>query len=275
MIDPGDESISIERQCELLGLSRSSYYRKSEGESEENLMYMRLIDEEYTRHPFLGSRGMRDYLRRLGHLISRKRVQRLMQVMGLVSVAPQKKTSIPAQGHKIYPYLLRGLDICRPDHVWCSDITYIRLKRGFVFLTAVMDWYSRYVLSWEVSVTIDDSFCVSALERALRCHGIPDIFNTDQGSQYTGSDFTGVLKGHGISISMDGRGRATDNIAIERFWRSLKYEDIYLKDYETVEELKEGLREYFHWYNNSRSHQSLGGRTPAEVYNDHFLRKAA
>jgi putative transposase len=275
MIDPGDKRISIQRQCELQGLSKSSYYRETKSESEDNLMYMRLMDEEYTRHPFFGSRGMRDYLRRLGHLVGRKRMQRLMRIMGLVSVAPQKKTSIPAPGHRIYPYLLRNLDICRPDHVWCSDITYIRLNRGFVFLTAVMDWYSRYILSWEVSVTIDDSFCVSALERALRCHGIPEIFNSDQGGQYTGSDFTGVLKDHGISISMDGRGRATDNIAIERFWRSLKYEDIYLRDYETVNELNDGLREYFSWYNNSRSHQSLGGRTPAEVYNSSSLRNVA
>jgi putative transposase len=275
MIDPGEERISIKRQCELLGLSTSSYYRKPRGESEENLLYMRLIDEEYTRHPFFGSRGMRDYLRRLGHTVSRKRIQRLMRVMGLVSVAPQKRTSIPAPGHKIYPYLLRNLEICRSDHVWCSDITYIRLSRGFVFLTAVMDWYSRYILSWEVSVTIDAAFCVSALERALRCHGVPDIFNSDQGGQYTGSDFTGILKHKGIRISMDGRGRATDNIAIERFWRSLKYEDIYLKDYETVEELRNGLREYFDWYNNSRSHQSLGGSTPAEVYNSGSLRSAA
>jgi len=275
MIDPGDERLSIKRQCELIGLSTSSYYRKVRGESEENLMYMRLIDEEYTRHPFFGSRGMRDYLRRLGHRVSRKRTQRLMRVMGLVSVAPQKRTSIPAPGHKIYPYLLRNMEICRPDHVWCSDITYIRLSRGFVFLTAVMDWYSRYVLSWEVSVTIDDSFCVSALERALRCHGSPEIFNSDQGAQYTGNAFTGILKAHGVRISMDGKGRATDNIVIERFWRSLKYEDIYLKDYETVAELNDGLREYFNWYNNSRPHQSLGGRTPAEVYNNGSLRSAA
>jgi len=275
MIDPGDERLSIKRQCELIGLSTSSYYRKVRGESEENLTYMRLIDEEYTRHPFFGSRGMRDYLRRLGHRVSRKRTQRLMRVMGLVSVAPQKRTSIPAPGHKIYPYLLRNMEICRPDHVWCSDITYIRLSRGFVFLTAVMDWYSRYVLSWEVSVTIDDSFCVSALERALRCHGSPEIFNSDQGAQYTGNAFTGILKAHGVRISMDGKGRATDNIVIERFWRSLKYEDIYLKDYETVAELNDGLREYFNWYNNSRPHQSLGGRTPAEVYNNGSLRSAA
>ena len=275
MIDSGNKEISIRRQCELLDLSKSSYYRDPKGESKDNLMYMRMIDKEYTRHPFFGSRGMRDYLRRQDHKVGRKRMQRLMRMMCLVSVAPQKKTSIPAPGHKIYPYLLRNLDICRPDHVWCSDITYIRLKRGFVFLTAVMDWHSRYILSWEVSVTIDDSFCVSALERALRCHGIPEIFNTDQGGQYTGNDFTGVLKDQGIRISMDGRGRATDNIAIERFWRSLKYEDIYLKDYETVDELCDGLREYFDWYNNSRSHQSLGSRTPAEIYNGVYLKRVA
>ena len=198
-----------------------------------------------------------------------------MRVMGLASIAPQKRTSIPAPGHKVYPYLLRKLNIHRPNRVWCSDITFIRLKHGFVFLTAVMDWYSRYVLSWEVSVTIDDSFCVSALERALRCNSWPDIFNTDQGSQYTSASFTGVLKDHDIDISMDGKGRAMDNIMIERLWRSLKYEDIYLKDYETVEELIAGLREYFEYYNNERSHQSFDGRTPAEVYNGISLKGAA
>jgi putative transposase len=186
--------------------------------------------------------------------------------MGLVSVAPQKKTTISAPGHKIYPYLLRNLNIERQDQVWASDITYIRLKRGFVFLTAVMDWYSRYVLSFEISVTMDEDFCVSALERALRRHGTPDIFNTDQGSQYTGAAFTGVLQKHGVKISMDGKGRATDNIMVERLWRTVKYEDIYLKDYETVEDLITGLRAYFDYYNHSRSHQSLGDRTPAEVY---------
>ena len=275
MIDREDKNLSVRRQCELLGLARSSYYRAPVGESEENLMYMRMLDEEYTRHPFLGSRGMRDYLRRQEYAVNRKRMQRLMRVMELVSIAPQKRTSIPAPGHKIYPYLLRKLAINRPDHVWCSDITYVRLKRGFVFLSAVMDWHSRYVLSWEVSVTIDEGFCVSALERALRCHGIPEIFNTDQGAQYTGSSFTEVLKDNGIRISMDGRGRATDNSVIERFWRSLKYEDIYLKDYETVDELNEGLREYFQWYNNSRSHQTLDGKTPEEIYNGVYLKKVA
>lgn len=229
-------------------------------------MLMRIIDEEYTRHPFLGSRGMRSYLCRLGHRVNRKRVQRLMGLMGLASVAPQKKTTMPAPGHKVYPYLLRNLDISRTNQVWASDITYIRLKRGFVFLTAVMDWFSRYVLSWEISVTVDEDFCVSALERALRRHGAPDIFNTDQGSQYTGVAFTAVLHKQGVKISMDGKGRATDNIMVERLWRTVKYEDIYLKDYETVEDLIAGLRAYFDYYNHSRSHQSLGDRTPAEVY---------
>jgi putative transposase len=275
MLEADNERLSISRQCELLGLSKSSYYRMPTPETEENHKLMRLIDEEYTRHPFLGSRGMREYLRRKGYRINRKRVQRLMRAMGLASIAPQKRTSMPAPGHKVYPYLLRKLDINRPNQVWCSDITYIRLKHGFVFLTAVMDWYSRYVLSWEVSVTIDDSFCVSALERALRCNPWPDIFNTDQGAQYTGTAFTGVLEDHNVNISMDGKGRVMDNIMIERLWRSLKYEDIYLKDYETVEELIAGLRVYFEYYNNGRSHQSLGRRTPAEAYNGVPLKGAA
>lgn len=199
-----------------------------------------------------------------------------MREMGLESIAPKKRTSIPEKAHKIYPYLLRGLEISYSNQVWCSDITYIRLRGGFVYLTVVMDWYSRYVLSWEVSVTMDDGFCVSALERALRLPGKPEIFNTDQGSQYTGAAFTGVLKDHGIRISMDGKGRAMDNIMVERLWRTLKYEDIYIRDYETVEELIRGLREYFWFYNNERTHQSLGGKTPAEVYFESSeLRKAA
>jgi putative transposase len=235
-------------------------------ETEKNQKLMRMIDEEYTRHPFLGSRGMKRYLRRQGYKVNRKRIQRLMRLMGLVSIAPQKRTTIPAPGHKIYPYLLRRMDINRPGQVWCSDLTYIRLKRGFVFLTAVMDWHSRYVLSWEVSVTMDEGFCVSSLERALRQHPHPDIFNTDQGSQFTGAAFTGVLKDHKVKISMDGKGRATDNIMVERLWRTVKYEDVYIKDYETVEELIAGLRRYFHYYNNERSHQSLGEKTPAEIY---------
>jgi putative transposase len=276
MIEPDHPKLSVLRQCELLELARASYYRTASSETKENLELMRIIDEEYTRHPFLGSRGMRKYLRREGYRVNRKRVQRLMRLMGLASIAPQKRTSVPAPGHKVYPYLLRRMEIDRPNKVWCSDITYIRLKRGFVFLTVVMDWHSRYVLSWEVSVTMDDRFCVSALERALRRHSKPDIFNTDQGAQYTGSAFTGVLKDHKIKISMDGKRRVTDNIMVERLWRTVKYEDVYTKDYETVEELIAGLRKYFDYYNNARSHQSLGDMTPAETYwGDESLRRAA
>jgi len=266
MIEPDHQVLSIRKQCELIRLPRSSYYREPMPESRENLELMRLIDEEYTRHPFYGSRKIRSWLNKQGYKVNRKRVQRLMQLMGLRSIAPQKRTSTPGEGHPVYPYLLGGLSIDHANHVWCSDITYIRLRRGFVYLTVVMDWHSRYVLSWEVSVTMDDSFCVSALERALRRHGCPEIFNTDQGAQYTGGAFTGVLKEHGIRISMDGKGRAMDNIMVERLWRTLKYEDIYIKDYETVEQLVVGLRDYFHFYNTERSHQGLGGCCPAEVY---------
>jgi putative transposase len=227
-------------------------------ETAENLELMRLIDEEYTRHPFYGSRKIRDWLREQGHGVNRKRVQRLMRRMGLESVAPKPNTSQAAKGHKIYPYLLRGLEIARPNQVWCSDVTYIRMAGGFVYLTAVMDWHSRYVLSWEVSVTLEEDFCVSALESALRRHGRPEIFNTDQGVQYTGQAFTGVLKGQAIRISMDGKGRATDNIMIERLWRSVKYEEIYLKDYESIPELITALKAYFEFYNHERPHQGLG-----------------
>ena len=235
-------------------------------ESVENLELMRRIDEEYTRHPFYGSRKMRDWLRRQGYKVNRKRAQRLMRRMGLESVAPRPNTSRPAPGHKVYPYRLRGLAIERADQVWCADITYIRLAKGFVYLTAVMDWYSRYVLAWEVSVTMEASFCVSALESALRRHGRPDIFNTDQGVQFTGEAFTGILKAAGVTISMDGKGRAMDNIMVERLWRSMKYEEIYLKEYASVAELTGALRRYFAFYNDERPHQGLDGRTPKEVY---------
>lgn len=277
MVEEDNVELSIRRQCQLLVLPRSSYYRSPGSESEENLALMRLIDEEYLRHPFFGSRKMRDYLVRLGHEVNRKRVQRLMRLMGLESIAPRKKrTTVPDKVHKVYSYLLRDLLIDRPNQVWCSDITYVPIRGGFVYLTAVMDWYSRYVLSWEVSITMDDSFCVSALDRALRRYQKPEIFNTDQGSQYTGAAFTGVLKSHHVQISMDGKGRVTDNIMIERLWRSLKYEDIYIKDYQTVAELVEGLRNYFDFYNNSRPHHTLNGRTPAEVYHPRpVLREAA
>ena len=266
-IDPKHQKLSIMRQCELISLPRASYYRgASGGETAENLALMNLIDEEYTRHPFYGSRKMRDYLRRLGYPVNRKRIRRLMRQMGLVSVAPKPSTSKPAPGHKIYPYLLRDLDITAPNQVWCSDFTYCRLPGGFVYLTVVMDWYSRYVLSWEVSITMDEEFCVSALQSALRRHPHPEIFNTDQGSQYTGHTFTGELKKHDIRISMDGKGRAMDNIMIERLWRSVKYEEIYLKDYASVRELKHSLKKYFNFYNHERPHQSFNASTPAEMY---------
>jgi putative transposase len=277
MVEQDHRELSISRQCALLSLPRSSYYRAAGQESEENLELMRLIDEEYLRHPFLGTRGMRDYLIGVGRQVNRKRVQRLMRLMGLESIAPRKKrTTVRNWDHTVYPYLLRGLSIDRPGQVYCSDITYIPIRGGFVYLTAVMDWYSRYVLSWEVSVTMDESFCVSALERALRRYGAPEIFNTDQGGQYTGAAFTGVLKAHGVKISMDGKGRVTDNIMIERLWRSVKYEEVYIKEYESVADLVAGLRTYFDYYNNQRSHQTLNGRTPAEVYfNTGSLKRAA
>ncbi len=260
--------LSIQRQCELIDLSRASYYRGAPvgTETAENLELMRRIDEAYTRHPFYGSRKLRDCLERQGYAVNRKRVQRLMRKMGLESVAPKPNTSRRAPQHKIYPYLLRGLEINHPDQVWCADITYIRLAHGFVYLTAVMDWYSRYVLAWEVSVTMEEDFCVSALESALRRQGRPQIFNTDQGSQFTSEAFTGVLKDAGVAISMDGKGRAMDNIMVERLWRSVKYEEVYLKDYANVGELTAALKQYFAFYNDERPHQSHGGQTPAEVY---------
>ena len=267
-IEPSHPRLSIARQCALLGLPRASYYRGLGGgeETAENLQLMRLIDEEYTRHPFYGSRQMRNWLRRQGYKVTRKRVQRLMRKMGLVSVAPKPNTSRRAPAHQIYPYLLRGLEITRANQVWCADITYIRLAKGFVYLTAVMDWHSRYVLAWEVSVTMEEGFCVSALQSALRRHGRPEIFNTDQGAQFTGQAFTGVLKDAQVAISMDGKGRAMDNIMVERLWRSVKYEEIYLKDYASVAELVAALRAYFAFYNDERPHQSHDGLTPAQVY---------
>lgn len=272
MIDTTHPTLSIARQCELIGLSRASYYRSLEitvgisTETPENLNLMRLIDEEYTRHPFYGSRSICTYLRRQGYKINRKRVQRLMRLMGLVSVEPKPNTSKRNKQHKTYPYLLKGLLINRPNQVWCSDITYIRMHGGFVYLVAIMDWYSRKVLSWEVSNTMEGSFCLSALDRAIRSHGVPEIFNTDQGSQFTSHDFTGLLDKHDIKISMDGKGRWVDNVFIERLWRTVKYQDIYLKEYKTVLALREGLKEYFEFYNDERPHQSFGGYTPSEVY---------
>lgn len=279
MIDAHHPTLSIARQCELINLSRASYYRSVDTdigtETPENLELMRLIDEEYTRHPFYGSRSMRNYFRRQGRVVGRKRIQRLMRIMGLVSVAPRPNTSKRNKEHKIYPYLLRNLIIDRPNQVWCTDITYIPMQGGFVYLVAIMDWYSRKVLAWEVSNTMEDTFCISALESAIRLYGAPEIFNTDQGSQFTSTDFIAVLKQNDIKISMDGKGRWMDNVFIERLWRSVKYEDVYLKDYRTVVALKQGLGKYFIFYNDERPHQSFDACTPSEVYDGLLFMAAA
>ena len=229
-------------------------------------MLLAAIDSEYTRHPFFGSRRMVVYLNGLGYFVNRKRIQRLMGILCLAGMAPGPNTSRPHPEHKIYPYLLRGVAVVRSNQVWSTDITYIRLERGFVYLSAVIDWYSRKVLAWRVSNTLDSSFCVDCLEAALQKYGTPEIFNTDQGCQFTSEAFTSVLIAQGVAISMDGRGRALDNIFVERLWRSLKYEDIYLKNYNSVPELMLGLTEYFRFYNTERMHQSLGDSTPAVVY---------
>ncbi len=265
MIDRGLVSVSIRRQCELVGLSRSSLYYQPAGESEENLLLMRLIDRQYTRTPFYGWPRMTAYLRREGYEVNPKRVRRLMTLTGLQAIYPKRKTSVATPGHKQYPYLLRGLRIDRPCQVWSSDITYVPLRGGFMYLVAIMDWFSRYVLAWQLSNTLDGLFCRVALRQALE-RGVPAIFNTDQGAQFTAEEFTSILEGAGVRISMDGRGRAMDNVFVERLWRTVKYEHIYLMDYAQVPELEAGLHGYFQFYNQERPHQSLGYRTPAEVH---------
>jgi putative transposase len=248
-----------------VGLNRASYYYTPATESPENLELMRLIDAQYMERPFYGWPRMTKVLREQGRVVNHKRVQRLMRLMGLQAVHPKRRTTIPAPGHRIYPYLLRGVKIVRPNQVWSTDITYVPLEQGFMYLTAVIDWYSRYILAWELSNTLDGYFCRAALQQALTL-GRPEIFNTDQGTQFTAQAFTSILTSADIRISMDGRGRAHDNIFIERFWRSIKYEDIYLKNYSTVPALISGLKAYFAFYNQERPHQSLGYRKPAEVY---------
>jgi putative transposase len=248
-----------------LGVNRSGLYYESAGESEENLRYMRLIDEQYTKTPFYGSRKMTKWLVNEGYPVNRKRISRLMEEMGIEAVYPKPKLSQPGEGHKIYPYLLRGTTVERVNQVWSTDITYIRMAQGFVYLVAVMDWFSRYVLSWSVSLTMEIDFCMEALRSALR-RGRPEIFNSDQGSQFTSEKFTAELVAKEIAISMDGRGRCMDNIFIERLWRSLKYEEVYLKDYESVTEARTGIERYFRFYNQERIHQSLDYRTPAAIY---------
>lgn len=266
MIENHHPDISIRRQCELIGLNRSTFYTEPDGETALNLQLMRLIDEQYLRTPFYGYPKMTVELRRQGYLVNRKRVARLMQKMGLQAVVPHQKLSQPAPGHRIYPYLLRGLAITRPDQVWSTDITYIPMVKGFMYLVVIIDWYSRYVLDWQLSNTLDGAFCLDTLNQALG-RAQPEIFNTDQGAQFTAHTFTGRLAEADIRISMDGRGRALDNIFVERLWRSVKYEDIYLKQYETVPALERGLQNYFDFYNHERPHQSLGYRVPSEVYN--------
>lgn len=257
--------LSVSQQCELLGLCRSSYYYEPATESVANLALMALIDREYTAHPFLGSRRMTTWLRGEGHEVNRKRVQRLMRLMGLEAVYPKPQLSLSGIGHKVYPYLLRGVVIERADQVWSTDITYIPMPNGFMYLTAVMDWHSRFVLSWKLSNTLDTEFCLEALEEALS-RSCPEIFNTDQGVQFTSATFVGRLESAGAKVSMDGKGRCLDNVFVERLWRTVKYEEIYLWGHETVPALHSGLTRYFGYYNRERRHQSLADRTPAEVY---------
>lgn len=249
-------------------MNRSTFYLPDllETPDEDELVLLAEIDAEYTRHPFYGSRKMVIYLRNKGYLINRKRVQRLMKTLGLAGMAPGPNTSKSHSEHKIYPYLLRGLEVIRPNQVWSTDITYVRMEGGFAYLVAVIDWYSRKVLAWRLSNTLDSRFCIDCLEQSLRIYGTPEIFNTDQGCQFTSEAFTGILKSHGIAISMDGRGRALDNIFVERLWRSVKYEDVYLKGYANMHDLQMGLTEYFIFYNVERTHQSLNYRTPDKVY---------
>jgi putative transposase len=252
--------LSVVRQCALLGLARSTCYYKPAGETPENLKLMRRIDEEYLQTPFYGSRKLADVLG-----VNRKRIQKLMRLMGLEAVFPKRRTTWPGAGHKIYPYLLRNVEITKPNQVWSTDITYVPMRHGFLYLTAVMDWYSRYVLSWRLSNTLDGSFCVEALEAALS-QAQPEIFNSDQGSQFTSAAFTSRLEARGIAISMDGGGRALDNVFVERLWRTVKYEEVYLREYEDGWEAERRLENYFRFYCEERIHQALDYRTPAELY---------
>ena len=264
-MEPGHAAISLRRQCQLLDLNRASLYYQPAPESAYNLELMRLIDEQYLQTPFYGRRRMAAYLRRQGHEVNAKRIQRLMRLMGIEAVYPGPKTSNPAQNHKIYPYLLRNLAITSPDQVWCADITYVPMPQGFMYLVAIMDWFSRYVVAWQLSNSLDVGFCLECLDGALAADR-PEIFNTDQGSQFTSAAFTGRLEACGVAISMDGRGRALDNVFIERLWRTVKYEEIYPNEYENGWALEAGLNAYFAFYCHQRLHSSLGYRTPAEVY---------
>jgi putative transposase len=259
--------LSLRRQCVLLGLNRAALYYRPVTVRASALELMALLDRQYLRTPFYGSRRMTVWLQTQGHMVNRKRVQHLMQRMGLAAIYQRPRTSRPAPEHRIYPYLLRGLAITRVNQVWAADITYIPMAHGFLYLVAVLDWVSRYVLAWRLSNPLDTSFCVAAVEEALST-GRPEIFNTDQGSQFTDSDFTGVLRDHGVAISMDGRGRFSDNIFVERLWRSLKYEEIYLRAYASVAEARQAIAAYFEFYNNERLHQALDYRAPRQVFEE-------
>jgi len=257
--------LSVRRQCELLGLNRSTWYYEAVSESAANLALMRRIDEQYLRTPFFGSRRMAVWLESQGRPINRKRVQRLMRLMGLQAIYPKPRTTVAGAGHKIYPYLLRNMSVTRPNQVWSADITYVPLRCGFLYLMAILDWYSRYVLAWRLSNSLDVDFCVEALDEAL-ARARPEIFNSDQGVQFTSREFTGRLESAAVAISMDGRGRALDNVFVERLWRSVKYEEVYLHDYATGAECHAGLRTYLRFYCEERPHQALAYRTPAAVY---------
>ena len=269
-----DHELPVTRQCQLLSLNRSTVYYQPKPASDEDLKLMRRIDEMHLERPFYGSRRIRDWLQAENHDINRKKVQRLMQQMGLQALYPKKGTSRPGKGHEIYPYLLKGLDINRPNQVWATDITYLPMAKGFVYLVAIMDWYSRKVLSWRLSNTLDTAFCVEALEEAMARYGRPEIFNTDQGAQFTSDAFTDVLKQNDIKISMDGKGRWIDNVFVERLWRSVKYEEVYLHAYESVAQARSRIGRYFDFYNAERKHQTLGS-TPNLAYNRTLMQPEA
>lgn len=274
MVDRKDP-LPVKHQCTLLDLPRSTFYHTSKPVSEEELALMKLIDKCHLKYPFYGSRRIRDWLMDQGYVVNRKKVQRLMRVLGLATRYPKRKLSQPNQAHKVYPYLSKDLVIDRTNQVWSTDITYIPMAKGFVYLVAVIDWYSRRVLSWRLSNTMDTGFCVDALEEAIAQNGAPEIFNTDQGSQFTSEDFTNVLKNHDIRISMDGKGRWVNNVFVERLWRSVKYEEVYLKAYDSVTDARASLKAYFNFYNTERWHQSLDRVTPDEVYLQHVTAEAA
>jgi len=265
VVDHRHPSLSIVRQCSLLDISRSGLYYQPVGISEDDIILMKLIDRQYLVTPFYGARKIAAWLKSQEYSVNRKRIRRLMRLMGLKAIYRRPRTSKPGPGHKIYPYLLGSMKIIRPNQVWAADITYIPMARGFLYLVAIIDWYTRYVLSWRLSNTLDADFCVEALEEALR-KGKPDIFNTDQGSQFTSEAFTGLLERHGIKVSMDGKGSYSDNLFIERLWRTVKYEEVYLKVYQDARDARIGLGSYFRFYNTERPHQALGYRTPAEVF---------